>query len=355
MAVLLILLLVILVGGAIVLGRQDLRIRYLSRPIYRIFRRVLPSMSDTESDALEAGSVWWEGALFRGRPSARALHAIPAPRLSDEEQAFLDNEVETVCALVDDWRVTHQDHDLPPEAWDYIRSHRFLGMIIPKAYGGLEFSALAHSAVVMKLSTRSSALSVSVMVPNSLGPAELLLHYGTQEQKDHYLPRLASGQDIPAFALTSPWAGSDAAAIPDHGVVCRGQWQGEDVIGMRVSWDKRYITLGPVCTVLGLAFRLTDPDGLLGDVRDIGITCALVPADHPGVETGRRHLPLHAMFMNGPTHGHEVFMPLSFIIGGPAMAGHGWRMLMECLAAGRSISLPSSYTGMAKLTARAVG
>src|SRR5690606_17246073 len=203
--------------------------------------------------------------------------------------------------------------------------------------------------------TRSSALSVSVMVPNSLGPAELLLRYGTDEQKNHYLPRLAAGDEIPAFALTSPWAGSDAAAIPDHGVVCKGQWQGREVIGMRVTWDKRYITLGPVCTILGLAFRLTDPDGLLGEVRDIGVTCALVPADHPGVETGRRHFPLDAMFMNGPTRGRDVFMPLCFIIGGPAMAGQGWRMLMECLAAGRSISLPASYAGMAQLTARTVG
>ena len=355
MTALLILLLLVLAAAAIVLGRDDLRIRHLSRPLYGVFRRILPRMSDTEREALEAGTVWWEGELFRGSPSARALHAIPAPRLSDEERSFLDHEVEALCAMVDDWRVTREDHDLPPEAWEYIKGHGFLGMIIPKSYGGLGFSALAHSAVVLKLSTRSSALSVSVMVPNSLGPAELLLHYGTDEQKDRYLPRLAAGEDVPAFALTSPWAGSDAAAIPDYGVVCKGQWQGREVVGMRVTWDKRYITLGPVCTILGLAFRLTDPDGLLGGPRDIGITCALVPSDHPGVEIGRRHFPLDAMFMNGPTRGRDVFMPLEFIIGGPAMAGQGWRMLMECLAAGRSISLPSSYAGMAQLTARAVG
>ncbi len=355
MIALLILLLLALGAIAFVLSRDELRIRYLSRPIYRLFRKILPRMSDTEREALEAGTVWWEGEIFRGRPSARALHAIPVPRLSDEEQSFLDHEVEALCALVDDWRVSRQDHDLPPEAWDYIKRHGFLGMIIPKDYGGLAFSALAHSAVVAKLSTRSSALSVSVMVPNSLGPAELLLRYGTDAQKNHYLPRLAAGEDIPAFALTSPWAGSDAAAIPDHGVVCKGEWQGREVIGMRVSWDKRYITLAPVCTILGLAFRLTDPDGLLGANPDIGITCALVPADHPGVEVGRRHFPLDAMFMNGPTRGRDVFMPLEFIIGGPSMAGQGWRMLMECLAAGRSISLPSSYAGMAQLTARAVG
>ncbi|RYF45770.1 MAG: acyl-CoA dehydrogenase, partial [Comamonadaceae bacterium] len=236
-----------------------------------------------------------------------------------------------------------------------IKSRGFLGMIIPKAYGGLAFSAFAHSEIVTKLSTRSSALAVSVMVPNSLGPAELLLHYGTEAQKNHYLPRLASGEDIPAFALTSPWAGSDAAAIPDRGVVCKGEWNGQEVIGMRVSWDKRYITLAPVCTLLGLAFRLYDPDGLLGNKVDIGITCALVPHDHPGVETGRRHFPLNAMFMNGPTRGEDVFMPLDFVIGGAERVGQGWRMLMECLAAGRAISLPSSNTGMSKMTARAVG
>ncbi|HRE17657.1 MAG TPA: acyl-CoA dehydrogenase, partial [Rhodocyclaceae bacterium] len=229
------------------------------------------------------------------------------------------------------------------------------GMIIPKKYGGKQFSAYAHSQVVTKLSTRSSALSVSVMVPNSLGPAELLLHYGTEEQKNYYLPRLAKGDEIPAFALTSPWAGSDAASIPDYGVVCKGMHNGKEVLGMRVTWDKRYITLAPVCTILGLAFKLYDPDGLLGGKKDLGITCALIPHDHPGVDTGRRHFPLNAMFMNGPTRGKDVFMPLDFIIGGPAMAGQGWRMLMECLAAGRSISLPSSNTGMAQMTSRAVG
>lgn len=355
MTVVLILILLILIGLACVLIHRDWRLKYFSRPLYALFRRILPRMSDTEREALEAGTVWWDGALFSGHPSARALHAIPAPRLSDEEQSFLDHEVATLCAMVHDWQVTRQDLDLPVEAWDYIKTHRFFGMIIPKEYGGLGFSASAHSAVVTRLASRNSALSATVMVPNSLGPAELLLHYGTEEQKNHYLPRLARGEDIPAFGLTSPWAGSDAAAIPDHGIVCKGLWQGEEVLGMRVSWDKRYITLGPVCTVLGLAFRLYDPDGLLGSEPDIGITCALVPRDHPGVEIGRRHFPLDAMFMNGPTRGHDVFMPLDFIIGGPQRAGQGWRMLMECLAAGRSISLPASYAGMAQLTARAVG
>jgi acyl-CoA dehydrogenase len=334
---------------------RPLRRAIVTRPIFSTYRKVLPQMSDTERDALEAGTVWWEGELFRGAPDWQKLHAYPVPKLTPEEQSFLDKECAEACRLVDDWQVTHELYDLPAEAWRYIKDKGFLGMIIPKKYGGLEFSAYAHSQVVTKLSTRSSALSVSVMVPNSLGPAELLLHYGTEAQKNHYLPRLAKGIEVPAFALTSPWAGSDAASIPDSGVVCKGIYQGKEVLGMRVSWDKRYITLAPVCTVFGLAFHLYDPDGLLGDKKHVGITCALVPYDHPGVDTGRRHFPLNAMFMNGPTRGTDVFMPLDFIIGGPKMAGQGWRMLMECLAAGRSISLPSSNTGMAQMTARAVG
>jgi len=347
------LLALVVVAGLILV--RPLRRAVLSRPIFATYRKVLPQMSETERDALEAGTVWWEGELFRGKPDWQKLHAYPQPKLTAAEQSFMDNEVEEACRLVDDWKVTHELYDLPKEAWRYIKDKGFLGMIIPKKYGGLEFSAYAHSQVVTKLSTRSSALSVSVMVPNSLGPAELLLHYGTDEQKNHYLPRLAKGIEVPAFALTSPWAGSDAASIPDSGIVCKGMWQGKEVLGMRVTWDKRYITLAPVCTILGLAFRMYDPDGLLGGEKDIGITCALVPYDHPGVDTGRRHFPLNAMFMNGPTRGKDVFMPLDFIIGGPKMAGQGWRMLMECLAAGRSISLPSSNTGMAQMTARAVG
>jgi len=339
----------------LVLAARPLRRALITRHIFALFKRILPQMSETERVALEAGTVWWEGDLFRGNPDWKKLLAIPAPRLTAAEQSFLDREVDEACRLVDDWKVTHEHYDLSPQAWRYIKEKGFLGMIIPKKYGGLEFSAFAHSQVVTKLSTRSSALAVSVMVPNSLGPAELLLHYGTEEQKNHYLPRLAKGLEIPAFALTSPWAGSDAASIPDAGIVCKGLYQGREVLGMRVTWDKRYITLAPVCTLLGLAFRLYDPEGLLGEKKDIGITCALVPYDHPGVDTGRRHFPLNAMFMNGPTRGKDVFMPLDFIIGGPKMAGQGWRMLMECLAAGRSISLPGSNTGMAKITARAVG
>ncbi|ARP94934.1 acyl-CoA dehydrogenase [Bordetella genomosp. 13] len=351
----LLILLAVAAVPALLLGVRPVRRAVLTRPVFRLYRKVLPQMSDTERDALEAGTVWWEGELFRGRPDWNALLAYPKPQLSEAEQRFLDHEASEACRMADDWDITQRRHDLPPELWNYLKQKGFLGMIIPREYGGLGFSAYAHSEVIARLSTRSSALAVSVMVPNSLGPAELLLHYGTEAQKNHYLPRLANGDEIPAFALTSPWAGSDAAAIPDHGVVCRGMWEGREVLGMRVTWDKRYITLAPVCTLLGLAFRLYDPDRLLGGEIDIGITCALVPHDHPGVETGRRHQPLGAMFMNGPTRGKDVFMPLDFIIGGPERAGQGWRMLMECLAAGRSISLPSSNAAMAKYTARTVG
>ncbi len=339
----------------VVLSVRPVRRLLVTRHVFALFKRILPKMSETERVALEAGTVWWEAELFRGNPDWTKLLAVPAPRLSAAEQRFLDHEVEEVCRMVDDWNVSHERFDLSPETWRYLKEKGFFGMIIPKKYGGLEFSAYAHSQVITRLSTRSAPLAVTVMVPNSLGPAELLLHYGTEEQKDYYLPRLARGIEIPAFALTSPWAGSDAAAIPDVGIVCKGLWQGREVVGMRVTWDKRYITLAPVCTLLGLAFRLYDPEGLLGDREDVGITCALVPYDHPGVETGRRHFPLNAMFMNGPTRGRDVFMPLDFIIGGPRMAGQGWRMLMECLAAGRSISLPGSNAGMARLTARTVG
>jgi acyl-CoA dehydrogenase len=257
--------------------------------------------------------------------------------------------------MTDDWEVTHERYDLSPQVWQFLKDKGFLGMIIPKKYGGLGFSAIAHSAVVMKLSTRSNALGVSVMVPNSLGPAELLLHYGTDEQKNHYLPRLARGLEVPCFALTSPEAGSDAASIPDYGVVCRGMYQGKEVLGMRVTWDKRYITLGPVATLLGLAFRLYDPEHLLGQKADLGITCALVPTNHPGVIIGRRHLPLNAAFQNGPNSGKDVFMPIDWIIGGKDYAGKGWMMLMGCLAAGRSISLPTSSVGGAKGLARITG
>jgi acyl-CoA dehydrogenase len=341
-------------AAAAVLAVAPLRRRLISDRLLRVFRSVMPPMSPTEADAINAGTVWWDGELFSGRPDWAKLLALPKPTLTAEEQAFLDNETEELCRLANDWE-TYVLGDMPPQVWQFIKDKGFLGLIIPKQYGGKGFSAYAHSQVVMKLSTRCSAAAVTVMVPNSLGPAELLLHYGTEEQKRHYLPRLAKGLEIPCFALTNPNAGSDAAAIPDRGIVCRGTWEGREVLGLRVTWDKRYITLGPVATLLGLAFRLYDPDGLLGGARDLGITCALVPTDLPGVNIGRRHFPLNAVFQNGPTSGTDVFMPLDWIIGGPRMAGQGWRMLMECLAAGRSISLPSSNVGMAKLAVRGTG
>src|SRR5258706_7570030 len=327
----------------------------VSDHVLAIFRRILPDMTQTDKDAIDAGTVWWDADLFSGKPDWNKLLAIPRPKLSAEEQAFVDGPVEEVCAMTNDWEVTHERYDLSPPVWQYLKDKGFFGMIIPKRYGGLGFSAIGHSAVIMKLSTRSNALGVSVMVPNSLGPAELLLHYGTDEQKNHYLPRLAKGIDVPCLALTSPEAGCDSGSIPDFGIVCRGTYQGKEVLGMRVTWDKRYITLGPIASLLGLAFRLYDPEHLIGDKEDLGITCALVPTGTPGVNIGRRHLPLNAAFQNGPNHGKDVFMPLDWIIGGPDYAGKGWMMLMGCLAAGRAISLPTSSTGGVQALTRFTG
>lgn len=340
---------------SVILNVTPLRRLLISDRVFEIFRHIMPSMSQTEKDALEAGTVWWDGELFSGRPDWRRLLDYPEPRLSDEEQAFLSGPVNTLCQMIDDWQVTEELHDLPPEVWQFIKDNGFFGMIIPKRYGGLEFSALAHSTVVMKIATRSITAAVTVMVPNSLGPAELLLHYGSDEQKDYYLPRLARGQEIPCFALTGPEAGSDASSIPDRGVVCRGQHEGQEVLGIRLNWDKRYITLGPVATLLGLAFRLYDPDHLLGETEDIGITLALIPTGTAGVWIGHRHAPLDIPFQNGPNRGKDVFIPLDWVIGGQAQIGNGWRMLMECLAAGRSISLPALSTGAGKLASRATG
>ncbi|MGA4286150.1 acyl-CoA dehydrogenase [Ralstonia nicotianae] len=346
---------VVLVLPALLLTLKPLRRALVTRPVLATFRAILPEMSQTERDAIEAGTVWWDAELFSGRPDWKRLRAAPAPRLTPEEQAFLDIETGKLCDLANDWESTQVWQDLSPEAWAYAKQAGFLGMIIPREYGGKGFSAYAHSQVVMKLATRCSAAAVSVMVPNSLGPAELLLHYGTDAQKAYYLPRLARGEEIPCFALTNAYAGSDAAAIPDVGVVCRGLHEGRETLGLRVTWSKRYITLGPIATVLGLAFRVVDPDGLLGDDKAPGITCALIPTRHPGVNIGRRHWPLNAVFQNGPNWGKDVFIPIDWVIGGQAQVGRGWRMLMECLAAGRAISLPSSNVGMAKLAVRATG
>lgn len=331
------------------------RKKFITAPIFKLYKKLLPQMSSTEQEALEAGTVWWDGDLFSGKPDWNKLLAYPAAKLTAEEQAFIDGPTNELCAMVNEWQVTHELHDLPPNVWQFIKDKGFLGMIIPKEYGGLGFSAYAHSQTVMKISTRSGTAAVSVMVPNSLGPGELLMHYGTPEQKNYYLPRLAKGLEIPCFALTAPHAGSDAAAMPDSGIVCKQMWEGKETLGIRVTWEKRYITLGPVATILGLAFKCFDPDKLVGDKVELGITCALIPTSHKGVNIGRRHFPLNAAFMNGPNWGKDVFIPMDWVIGGQPMLGKGWSMLMECLAAGRSISLPAQSIAAGKFASMATG
>ena len=338
---------VILIGFAI----TPLRRLLISDRLYGLFRKLLPTVSKTEQEALDAGTVWWDAEIFSGRPRWRKLLKVPAPALTEKEQAYLDGPVEELCRMTDDWEICETHRRLPDRVWDFIREHRMFGMIIPEEYGGLEFSAQANSAVVMKLASRNLTTAITVMVPNSLGPGELLLHYGTEEQKNHYLPLLARGEEIPCFALTSPSAGSDAASMSDVGIVCKGEHKGKKVLGLKLKWNKRYITLAPVATLLGLAFKVKDPDGLLGDDEDLGITCALIPTDTPGVEIGTRHMPVGAVFMNGPTRGEDVFIPMDWIIGGQERIGQGWRMLMQSLAAGRSISLPALGVSGGKMAA----
>lgn len=323
--------------------------------IFKIIKKFVPKMSTTEREALEAGTVSWEGELFRGNPDFTNLISAKPGKISTREQKFLDGPVNELCRMLDDWDVTHKNVDLPKEAWEFIKKNGFLGMIIPKKYGGLEFSTTAQMMVLVKIYSCSITAATTVAVPNSLGPAELLLKYGTEEQKNYYLPRLAVGDEIPCFALTGPNAGSDAASIPDTGVICYKTINGEKVLGMSLTWDKRYITLCPVATIIGLAFRLFDPDNILGKGEDLGISCALIPADTKGVIKGRRHFPLNSAFMNGPTQGKDVFLSLDCLIGGQEMAGHGWRMLMECLSAGRAISLPAGACGAAKAAALTSG
>lgn len=331
------------------------RQRYIIQPAFDILQKQMPTISSTERAAIDAGDTWWEKELFCGTPDWQKLLKTPKPILSSEEQSFIDNQVNTLCEMISDWDVVYRDKNLSQQVWDYLKKEKFFAMVIPKQYGGRGFSALAHSTVVTKIATRSISAAVTTMVPNSLGPGELLVHYGTEAQKNYYLPRLASGDEIPCFALTAPDAGSDAGAIPDCGVVCKGDYNGQTVLGIRLSWDKRYITLAPVATLLGLAIHLYDPDHLLGDKKNIGITLCLIPTAHPGVEVGNRHLPMYMAFMNGPTRGKDVFIPLDWIIGGPEMAGKGWRMLMECLSIGRSISLPALSTACGKAVYRMTG
>jgi len=338
---------VVLIGFSITPSRRLL----ISDRLYGLFRKALPKLSETEQEALDAGTVWWDAEIFSGRPKWRNLLKIPAPALSEKEQAFLDGPVEELCRMANDWEICDTHRRLPDPIWDFIRENRLFGMIIPEKYGGLEFSAQANSAVVMKLASRNLTTAITVMVPNSLGPGELLLHYGTEEQKNHYLPRLARGEEIPCFALTSPAAGSDAASMSDEGIVCKGQHGGKTVLGLRLNWNKRYITLAPVATLIGLAFKVKDPDGLLGKQVDLGITCALIPSNTEGIEIGNRHMPVGAVFMNGPTRGRNVFIPMDWVIGGQERIGQGWRMLMQSLAAGRAISLPALGTAGGKMSA----
>ena len=333
----------------------SLRKQFLSFRMLNIFRSLLPPISDTEREALEAGTTWWEAELFSGNPDWRFLRDTPQAKLTEQEQAFVDGPVEELCQMLDDWKITNEDYDLSDKAWQFIKDNKFFGMIVPEEYGGLNFSAYAHSCVVMKVASRSIAAGVTVMVPNSLGPGKLLMEYGTQEQRDYYLPRLAEGKEVPCFALTGPQAGSDAGSMPDRGIVCYGQYNGEKTLGMRVTWNKRYITLAPVATLLGLAFNLFDPDHLIGEEENIGITLALIPSDTEGVVIGNRHMPLNVPFMNGPTQGEDVFIPMDWIIGGQAEVGNGWKMLMECLADGRAISLPALATAAAKFASRNTG
>ena len=338
------------------LSLSPIRRNLLTRPLFNKMRKALPGMSQTEREALEAGDTWWDAELFTGKPDWKKLKDLPPARLSQEEQDFIDGPVETLCAMLDDWDITHKRRDLPSEVWDYIKQHKFCGIIIPKHYGGLAFGDYAHSQIVMKIASRSTTCAVTVMVPNSLGPAKLLLAYGSEQQKDHYLPRLADGLEIPAFALTGPQAGSDAGAMPDTGVICYDSFQGEkQVLGIRLNWEKRYITLGPVATVLGLAFKLYDPEHLLGQQEELGITVALIPTNTSGVSIGKRHFPLDSAFQNGPNWGKDVFIPLDWVIGGTEQVGQGWKMLMQSLATGRAISLPALSVGAAKFICRNTG
>src|SRR3990167_4422826 len=331
------------------------RRRLISQRLLNFYRQAMPTMSRTEREAITSGTVTWEGDLFRGNPNWHKLMSYPPAKLTAEEQAFLDGPVETLCRMISDWDITHHRADLPPEMWQFIKEQGFFGLIIPKQYGGKQFSSYAHSQTIVKVSGLSVTVSTTIAVPNSLGPAELLLHYGTEEQKNYYLPKLACGGEIPCFALTSSEAGSDASAMTDYVIVCWEMYEEKKTLGIRLNWNKRYITLAPIATVIGLAFKLYDPDHLLGHHENIGITCALIPRQTPGITIGRRHFPLNTPFQNGPIQGKNVFIPLEWIIGGQQQVGKGWHMLMECLAVGRAITLPASTVGGTKILSYATG
>lgn len=345
-----------MIALSIIILAEPLRFNLITKPAYKTLANSMPSISTTEQEALEAGTSWWEKELFMGAPDWSQFENYPYPTLSAEEQSFIDNEVELLCSMLDEWEIHHHLKDLPPEVWQFIKDKGFLGLIIPKSFGGKEFSSFAQSRIMSKIASRSLTTAVSCMVPNSLGPGELLMHYGTDAQKQQYLPGLAKGEEIPCFGLTSPEAGSDAGAIPDSGVVCYGEHEGAQVLGLRMNFSKRWITLAPIATVVGLAFKLYDPDGLLGDKskNEYGITCALIPASHAGVKIGARHYP-GSPFMNGTVEGEDVFIPIDWIIGGQENAGKGWRMLMECLGVGRGISLPALATAAGEMSYLTVG
>lgn len=342
---------IIVFAIAAVFGIRANRLRFVTKPVFNYFKKALPPLSETERQAMEAGDIWWDGELFSGRPNWHTFRSYPSPQLSHEEQAFIDNQVTTLLDMLDDHQIV-TDRDLPKAVWQYLKEEGFFALIVPKSHGGHGFSAYANSTIVSKIACSSLSAAVTVMVPNSLGPAELLAHYGTQEQQDFWLPKLANGDEVPCFALTALDAGSDAGAIQDYGVVCKKRYKNKMTIGIKLNWQKRYITLAPIATVIGLAFKLYDPDGLLGDKEDLGICCALIPAKTKGVTSGKRHDPMGMAFMNGPTTGEDVFVPLDALIGGEDFIGKGWRMLVECLSAGRGISLPALATATAHLTTR---
>jgi len=334
------LIMLILSAGLLLLAQTGLRKQLLSRSIFQWFRSVLPEISQTEQEAIDAGTVWWDGELFSGDPDWNKLLSLPKPALTEEEQAFIDGPVRELCGMADKWDINHNIAVIPDEIVKFIKDNGFLGMIIPKEYGGLDFSGMAQAEVLSRISITGGCIANFIGVPNSLGPGELLIKYGTQEQKDYYLPRLAKGTDVPCFALTGPLAGSDATSLPDTGVICKGEFEGKEVLGIKLNFEKRYITLAPVADIVGLAFQLNDPDHLLGEIDEYGITCALIPRKTKGISIGRRHKPIGDAFINGPIFGKDVFIPMDFIIGGADMAGKGWTMLVNCLSVGRCVTYP---------------